>query len=297
MNARDVFFNDIYVRTCSGADIMVVSSDLGAPSLDNFRKDFPHRFVNVGIAEQNSVAVAAGLVLSGKIAVTYGLNPFPATRAFDQIRNLMASLRIPVTVAALKAGTCTAEAGFSHMAIENLSLLRTLRNLRIINPSDETIAKKTVAEIINNPLPRFIQFDPFVSEAVYRNDEIDFDIGFAVSGNDSDVAIVTYGEWAKTIQKQHFEAKIIDCFCLPVDKDALIGELNSCRKIITVEDGVAEGGIGSMVLEILNDYGINIPVARLALRFAGGYPEEYTGRQMIFASEGITVDKIKELIG
>ena len=155
MNVRDRFFYEIYGQVKSGEDVSLVSTDLGAPSLDDFRRDFPQRFVNVGIAEQNAIAVAGGLCLAGKKVVTYGLNPFPVTRAFDQIRNLMASLELPITVAALKAGTATAEAGMSHMALENISLLRTLKNVRIISPSDETISKMAVDEMISRPAPRY----------------------------------------------------------------------------------------------------------------------------------------------
>ena len=82
MKIRDVFFHGIYQLVKEGEDIVVVSSDLGAPSLDCFRKDFPNRFINVGIAEQNLIAVASGLQLAGKKVVAYGLNPFPANREY-----------------------------------------------------------------------------------------------------------------------------------------------------------------------------------------------------------------------
>lgn len=293
MNVRDKFFNAVYERTCEGKDIVVVSSDLGAPSLDDFRRDFPQRFVNVGIAEQNAIAVAAGLSLANKTAITYGLNPFPVTRSFDHIRNLMASLKIPITVACLKAGTCTAEAGFSHMAIENLSLLRTLHNIQIIAPSDETISRKLVDEIIGKPFPRYVQFDPFIHGKLYDDAEIDFEKGFSVSNSCNNVAIVTYGVWAHEIKKEELPAKLIDCFALPVDASLFISEIKECEKIITIEDGVESGGIGSMVLELLNEYGLHNPVKRMALKFCQGYPQVFTDRKTIFEEEALTLNALR----
>lgn len=294
MNMRDTFFNTVYERTCEGKDIVVVSSDLGAPSLDDFRKYFPQRFVNVGIAEQNAIAVASGLSLAGKIAITYGLNPFPVTRTFDHIRNIMASLRIPITVACLKAGTCTAEAGFSHMAIENISLLRTLRNVQIVTPSDETISRKMVDEIINKPFPRYVQFDPFIHGNLYEDDEIDFGKGFSVSNACNDVAVVTYGIWAHQIKKENLPVKLIDCFALPIDTELFISEIKECKKIVTIEDGVESGGIGSMVLELLNEYGLHNTVKRMALKFRQGYPQVFTDRKTIFEEEDLTLDALKQ---
>ena len=294
MNVRDRFFNTIYEKTKLGSDIMIVSSDLGAPSLDDFRKDFPQRFANAGIAEQNSIAVAAGLSMAGKIAITYGLNPFPVTRGFDHIRNTMASLRLPITVCGLKAGTATAEAGFSHMALENMSLLRTLRNIQIINPSDETISEKVAEVVIENPKPRYIQFDPFISERMYERDDIDFEKGFVTSGRKSQVVVISYGIWAYKIKKEMPETRMIDCFSLPVNVNLFIDEIKSAKKIVTIEDGIDAGGLGSMVLEIMNDAGIYIPMKRMSLRFNHGYPDNLTDRNQIFEDEGLRVDVVKK---
>ena len=295
MNVREAFFYRVYEKTKEGLDIDIVSSDLGAPSLDDFRKDFPHRFVNVGIAEQNSIAIAAGLAMTGKISITYGLNPFPVTRAYDQIRNIMASLRVPITVAALKAGTCTAEAGFSHIAVENISLLRCLKNITIICPSDETISRLAVEEIVSKPSPRYIQFDPFIGGVLYSDNETDFSKGYVVSG-DGDVAIVANGIWAHKIKQDNPGVKLFDCFSLPLDKRSFVSKISQCSRVLTVEDGVAEGGLGSMILELFNDEGISIPVKRMALRFEDGYSKTFTDRETIFEHEGLTMDAVKKAV-
>ncbi len=297
MNVRDSFFNTLYELTQKGEDIVLVSSDLGAPSLDDFRRDFPQRFVNVGIAEQNSISVAAGLSCAGKKTLTYGLNPFPVTRAFDQIRNLLGGFQYPVAVTALKAGTSAAEAGLSHMSLENMSIMRTLRNVRLFNPTDETVSKLIAQNFINYPKPIYVQFDPGLQDFIYDEYEIDIEKGFISNGVSSDTVIITYGIWVSKLKRANLPVKLIDCFALPLDEEMLVKEISGCKKIITVEDGVSQGGIGSMMLEILNERGITTPLKRMALVFKDGYPENLVSREDVFDTEGLTIDAIKlELI-
>jgi transketolase len=297
VRVRDAFFTEVYRRTCEGEDIVIVSSDLGAPSLDDFRRDFPERFINVGIAEQNSIAVAGGLSWAGKKVITYGLNPFPVTRAFDQVRNVLASLQIPVTVTALNAGSCSAEAGYTHMPVENMPIMRTLKNVDILNPSDEAMAVKLVGEVVDNPKPRYVQFDKYIDGRILNEDDIDFDKGYVAEGSGkvaSKIALVTYGIYAYELRKKKLpvNVKLIDCFKLPIDEDKFLKELDGVERIYTVEDSIAPGGIGSMVLEILNDRGLYIPVEKKALFNKTGYPEVYMNRSMLWEREGIAVDDI-----
>lgn len=296
MRVRDAFFTEVYRRIKQGEDIIIVSSDIGAPSLDDLRRDFPHRFVNVGIAEQNAISVATGLQLAGKKVIYYGLNPFPVTRAFDQVRNIMGSLQIPITVTALNAGSCSADAGYTHMAIENMSMMRTLNNVQLINPTDESIAIKLVDELLNNPKPRYVQFDKFLGDTFYDMQEIDFAKGFMCNGVNSEIALISYGIMAKEIMSSNLPTKMIDCFSLPFDEEQLLLELQDVKKIVTLEDGVVAGGLGSMILEILSDYNMSIPVTRRGLRMKDGLPKRYINRNLLFEWEGISPEIIKKEI-
>lgn len=296
MNVRDTFFTEIYGRVRQGEDIVVTSSDIGAPSLDAYRKDFGNRFINVGIAEQNLIAVSAGLQLSGKTVIAYGLNPFPVTRAFDQVRNLMGSLQIPVTLTALNAGSCSAEAGYTHMAVENMSVMRTLKNIQIVNLSDCVMARKLADEIIDCPKPRYVQFDKYIQNEQYAYDAIDFEKGYITNGVQSDVAVVSYGVFANRLMKEKMPVKVIDCFSLPVNEDSFVEEIQSCRKIFTIEDGVIVGGIGSMVMEILERYRLSICVHRQGIKFDGGYPQTFINRDILWDNEGLDLLSFKEMV-
>ena len=287
MTVRDAFFRRLYERTRSGEDIVIVSSDIGAPSLDDFRKDFPDRFVNVGIAEQNALAVAAGLSVTGKKVITYGLNPFPVTRGFDHLRNLLSSMGIPVTVTALNAGSCSAEAGYTHIAVENMSIMRTLKGIRIVNPTDEKMAERLADEIIDNPKPTYVQFDKYISGEIYDG-EISFEKGYMTYGEDDDTLVLTYGIFVRELIRLGVKAKVIDFFCLPVSEESLVDVLKKYERIICVEDGVESGGIGGMILEIMNRHDIYKKVIIKSIHFDSYCSHHYINRSLLWEKEGMT---------
>lgn len=298
-NVRDAFFQSIYQHTRQGADTVIVSADLGAPSLDRFREDFGDRFINVGIAEQNLVAVAAGLALAGKKVIAYGLNPFPATRSLDYIRNLMDLLKIPVALAALNVGTCSAEAGYTHMPVEHLAILRTMHNVTLFTPSDETISEAIAKEAVFHSRPMYIQFDKQCSGRLYTEKEVDLTRGFVSSGGPTDIALITYGSFvpcAKALQvklnKQGVSAKVIDCFALPLDERCILEELVEVKAAVCLEDGKVAGGLGSYILEILSDAAVCLPVKRFGLRFTNGYPQNLINRSLLYTMEGLTDEKL-----
>lgn len=300
MTARDAFFERIVQHTKQGEDIVIVSADLGAPSLDVFRRDFGNRFINVGIAEQNLLSVAGGLALAGKKVIAYGLNPFPVTRAYDQIRNIMSGLRIPITLTALNAGTCSAEAGYTHMPVENLAMLRPLKHIKIINPSDESAARKAADFSVYENTPLYIQFDKFVMGSIYDEDKIDFTKGFIGTGEGSDFTVITYGIWARkfidvcgALGKNRIGLRVVDCFSLPVAEDDFREELKRAKRIVCIEDNCREGGLGSMVLEMLSDMELPKPVKRISLQANRKKREPILcNRDKLLENEGLDMDDI-----
>lgn len=303
MNVRDAYFSEIYKLVKNGEDIVIVSADLGAPSLDDFRKDFPHRFINIGIAEQNLLSVASGIALTGKHVIAWGLNPFPVTRAFDQMRVFMQDMNIPLTVVALNAGSCSAECGYTHMPIEDIAMVRTLSNIRIVNPSDEIISKSFAQDIVRTFKPTFIRFDKYIHDKYYDSNQIEIEKGFVVKSTGSDVAIITNGIFVNKIRKIEDELKLkdiryklIDCFCLPVDEKALIDEIQKCKLIITIEDNIKIGGLGSMILEILSDNQLNKPVKRLSLEKNDRIKDKIINREYWYKEIGLTEQQLLEKI-
>ena len=299
-SVRDAFFNRIYEKIKDGEDIYVLSADLGAPSLDELRKNYPERFINVGISEQNLVCVASGMALAGKKIVAYGLNPFPATRAFDQIRCLMAELKIPITLCALNAGLCSAECGYTHMPIEDVNLLRTLANIKIFNPTDETISIK-LADTVGRE-PRFVRFDKTLGLKIYE--DIELSVGFAISGNQSEckLGLITNGCYAKEInsfliqENLYRDVKLIDLFKIPFDESKFIAQLTNCEKLITVEENALPGGLGSMVLEIMSDKNVSKSMKRYGFDVKNGYYNVFTNREYIRKDNSIDLESLKVII-
>lgn len=303
LSARDIFFSQIFDLVNQGEDIIIVTSDLGAPSLDDFRKYYPERYISVGIAEQSLISIAAGLSLAGKKVVAYGLNPFPATRAFDQIRSLLAELKIPITLCALNAGLCSAQAGYTHMPIEDMGMMRMLSNIQIANPSDTCISQMLAREVLLAGQTRYIRFDKAITRELYNESEINFHKGFTTYGEPGNLCVVTFGCYVPLVRKITEEllarkktVQLIDLFSLPVDTSQLIKELNTARQILTLEENVLPGGIGSYILEVLSDCQVSIPVKRLGLNFENGYYDVFTSRDYIREDQKIDEKAIVQAI-
>ena len=258
-SVRDAFFNELYAQIKNGKDIYLVTADLGAPSLDVFRKELPSRYISSGIAEQNLIQIAVGMTWAGGKVVAYGLNPFPITRAFDQIRCLLAELKTPITLCCLNAGLCSAESGYTHMPIEDFAMLRTLCNIEVYSPSDETISRILAKQTSNACAPGIIRFDKSINGSIYSEDEIDLNKGFAVKGKSktSKLCIISYGCYSQELYNELLnkdllnEVKLIDLFKFPVDEDKLVEEISECEHVVSIEENVRAGGIGSFILEVL----------------------------------------------
>lgn len=303
-SVRDAFFYEVYELVKKGQDIYLITADLGAPSLDAFRTDFPDRYISVGIAEQNLIAVAAGMALGGKKVIAYGLNPFPVTRAFDQIRCLMAELKIPMTVCCLNAGLCSAECGYTHMPIEDMAMLRTLSNIEIYNPTDESVSQKLAKETVHSKAPRVIRFDKALKGKIYEENKVDFDRGFSVLGcqGKAKVGVFSYGSHVRQLydewcaRKEFSSVKIVDIYKLPVDENALISEISNCEVIISLEENVKAGGLGSLLLEILSDHSLVKPITRYGVDVRNGYYDVFTNRDLIRKTQKIDIEYIIKVI-
>lgn len=302
---RDAFFNRISGLIEAGEDIVIVTSDLGAPSLDDIRINYPKQYISVGIAEQNLISVAAGLAIAGKTVIAYGLNPFPVTRAFDQIRSLMAEQSIPVTLCALNAGLCAAECGYTHMPIEDMGMTRMLSNIRILNPSDETMAEALAEETVNCQSPRYIRFDKSIQGVLYEKADMDWKKGFCAHGKTGSytLAIITNGCFVGELRpiiieyrEQGYDIQLIDLYSLPIHEKALAEVLRQVDQILTIEENILACGIGSFILELLCDQQLAIPVKRLGLNLRAGYYDVFTDRAYIRRMQGLDVLAIKKVI-
>ena len=302
---RDAFFNRIYEHIKAGEDIYIITPDLGAPSFDDLRKYHPDRFISVGIAEQSLITIAAGLIQSGHKVIAYGLNPFPVTRAFDQVRCIMSELNIPLTLCGLNAGICSADAGYTHMATELFGMMRMLPNIQIVNPSDETMAECLADEAISNPRPRFVLFDKALAGRRRERAEVEFDQGYGVYRplDRASVALIGNGCYSTVGARiaDDFAARgigvaFIEPYAIPAARDRLAEDLKGISHILTVEENMRAGGLGSYILELLSDHRMSIPVTRMGLQMEDGVPHVFMNRAYLRKRQSLDAEDVASAI-
>lgn len=290
-----------------GRDIVLVSSDYAAPVLDHLRETGNKRYVSVGIAEQNLIQVACGLALSGQRAIAYGLAPFPCIRAVDQIRNAMAMMKLPVSIVSAGVGFAIPEFGATHYCVEDISIMRAIPGIKIINLTDETMAEKAAVLSLTVNRPLYIRIDKYSDGVIYDPGDIDFERGFSVIGDGDDIAIISSGYYtnrmiklSRTLLEYGISAKVIDLYALPFDAEKLISETKDIPNILTVEEHVREGGIGSAVLEAFTDKNVHKNFKRMGIDFGGEYTNEFGSREYFCKKyrldDDAVIDAVREML-
>ena len=246
------------------SNIVVLDSDLsGATKTDLFAKKFPDRFFDMGIAEANMMATAAGLATCNKIPYASTFAVFAAGRAYDQIRNSICYPKLNVKICATHSGITVGEDGATHQMIEDIAMMRTLPNMMVISPSDDIQTKWVIKEISKIEGPVYVRLARLATEEIYDEDETKkFEIGKAYQfGNGEDGTVfatgVTVQEALKAkeiLEKQGINIRVVDMFTIkPIDEEIIIKSAKETKKLISVEDHSIIGGLGSAISEVLTD--------------------------------------------
>lgn len=243
-------------------NIVVLDADLSTATKTNiFAKEFPERFFDMGIAEQNLVSTAAGMSTCGKIPYVSTFAVFAAGRAYDQIRNSVCYPKLNVKICATHAGITVGEDGATHQMIEDISLMRTLPNMTVISTSDDIQTKWAVKEISQINGPVYLRLSRLSTPIIY-NENQKFEIGKAVQigeGTDGTVFAtgVTVAEAIKAqenLKQKGINIRVVDIHTIkPIDKETIIKCAKETQKLISIEDHNIIGGIGSAISEVLTD--------------------------------------------
>lgn len=243
-------------------NIVVLDADLSTATKTNiFAKEFPERFFDMGIAEQNLVSTAAGMSTCGKIPYVSTFAVFAAGRAYDQIRNSVCYPKLNVKICATHAGITVGEDGATHQMIEDISLMRTLPNMTVISTSDDIQTKWAVKEISQINGPVYLRLARLSTPIIY-NENQKFEIGKAVQigeGTDGTVFAtgVTVSEAIKAqenLKQKGINIRVVDVHTIkPIDKETIIKCAKETQKLISIEDHNIIGGIGSAISEVLTD--------------------------------------------
>lgn len=282
-------------------NIVVLDADLStATKTILFAKEFPNRFFDMGIAEQDMLATAAGFSTSGKIPYTSTFAVFAAGRAYDQIRNSICYPKLNVKICATHSGITVGEDGATHQMLEDISLMRTLPNMTVMCTSDDVQTKWAVREISKIDGPVYLRLSRMETPIIYEENQ-KFEIGKAVQiGEGTDATIIATGDVvAEAIKaKEELEIKGINVRVLdihtikPIDKQLIVKCAKETKKIITIEDHNIIGGLGSAVCEVLAEE-YPCKVTRLGIKDTFGKSGKAEELMEYF---GLTAKKIVEEI-
>lgn len=245
-----------------GADenIVVLDADLSkSTKTEVFKKKYPQRFINMGIAEANMMCVAAGLAAAGKTVFASSFAMFAAGRAFEQVRNSIGYTNLNVKIGATHAGISVGEDGASHQCLEDLALMRSIPNMTIINPADDIEARLAVKAAIDHNGPVYMRFGRLAVEDINPED-YKFELGKGVQIADgSDVTIIATGLMVgmaqtarKLLAQDGISARVINIHTIkPIDEEIITKASRETGAIVTAEEHYIMGGLGSAVSEVV----------------------------------------------
>lgn len=267
MTMRDAFIGTLCDRMVADTSIFFLAADLGAPALDRMRIEFPDRFINVGIAEQNLINVASGLALEGFTVYTYAIAPFITMRAYEQARvNLAVASQIRpvnVTMIGLGGGVSYQVSGPTHHCLEDLAIMRLLPNMAVYCPADWVTAAALVDQTRTTIGPKYIRFDGKALSALYADPAaVDLQKGFAQLIAGTDICLVGTGfmtHRALRVAQERSGVAVIDLFALkPCHEQALAVALAPYKLVISMEEAfINNGGLDSLLAKVIREYDLS----------------------------------------
>lgn len=279
-------------------NIMALTSDSrGSASMKSFAEEFPEQFVEVGIAEQNIVGIAAGLAVSGKIPFITSYAAFLSMRSIEQIKVDVAYSNTNVKIIGISGGLSYGPLGMSHHSLQDIAVMMAIPNIDVILPADRFETEKMVEELIENGKPVYVRVGRNPVPDVHRSADFDFKIGKALlleKGND--LTIIATGETVKAavdtaavLKEQGISTRVLNMHTLkPLDEEAIIEAAEETGCIITVEEHSIYGGLGAAVAQVVTQ-NTPVPIKMIAI------PDEpaIAGQQLeLFDYYGISADNI-----
>lgn len=275
---RKSFIEKLVESARKDESIYLLVGDIGFGLVEPFAEQYPDRFINAGIAEQNMMGVATGLALSGKNVFCYSIANFPTIRCVEQIRNDICVHKANVTIAAGGTGLLYGALGTTHHSTEDIAIMRALPNMTVAVPGDPMEAAAVTEAIIKHSGPCYLRLGRTGDPAVYK-EKPDCEIGKAITIRDGkDITLIASGgllhnalKAAEQLSGYGIETRLLSMpFIKPLDNDAVLAAARDTGAIITIEEHSVIGGLGSAVAEVLaeND-GTNIFFRRM------GIPDEF----------------------
>lgn len=300
---RDGFFDSLYNLAKKDKSVILITSDTGAICLDKFKKRLNKQYINIGIAEQNMVSVAAGMAMSGKRVYIYAIVPFATMRCYEQIRVDLCCMNLPVTIVGIGAGFDYSTLGPTHHGTEDIALMRSLPGMAIYSPSDTLMASSIAGFSYKQSGPQYIRLDRTGYPLIYKDKkDIDIDKGFSVIKKGTDLYIIATGRMVynalkvvKRLSAYSIKAGVVDLFRIkPFNAEGMWSVVKEAGHVMTLEEHFITGGIGSLISEML------ISKKRAPLFKPFGIPDhfcrKYGTREYLYSLNKIDSDSVTESI-
>ena len=258
---RESYGNALAELGAQNPNVVVLDADLaGATKTGVFKKAFPERHIDCGIAEGNMMGVAAGLATCGKVVFASSFAMFAAGRAFEQVRNSIGYPHLNVKIGATHAGISVGEDGATHQCNEDIAIMRTIPGMTIICPADDIEARAAVKAAAEYEGPVYLRFGRLAVPVINDEATYKFEIGKGITMKEGkDVTIIATGlevseslEAAKLLEADGISAEVIDIHTIkPIDRELVIASAKKTGKVVTVEEHSVIGGLGGAVAEVL----------------------------------------------
>ncbi len=283
-------------------NIYVLDADLSSSTkTEEFNKNYPERFLNMGIAEQDMVGTAAGIALSGKTVFCSTFAIFLVGKTYDQIRLAIAYNDANVKLVSSHSGLSPGEDGATHQMFEDIAIMRAMPNMRVFVPSDDISTKKILKEISKDKKPAYVRLSRSKTSQIHSENDI-FEIGKSISiGNGNDVTLFAIGdvleravEVKKILEKEHdIHIRVIDMYSIkPIDEEIILKSAKETKLLVSMENHNILGGLGGAISEVLTD---KYPKKLLRLGVNDTFGESGKAEELL-DKYGLSVERIVNLI-
>ena len=303
---RNAYVDSLYELAKTNNNIMSLNADIGAIVFDKFRKDFPDRFVNCGVAEGNMISVAAGMAACGKIPFTYTITPFITARTYEQIKLEVCLQNTNVKIVGVGAGLVYSTLGPTHHATEDIAIMKTLPNMKIVSPVDPIESREATFTIANTPGPFYFRLGTR-GEPQINQDNYKFKLGEGVTLKDGDdvtifsTGSITYDalQAAEELEKNNISTRVVNIHTIkPIDKKIIQKASQETGTVLSVEEHNIEGGLGETIAGIiLEGKNSDVKFRRIGIKdcFCSYYGTHQELKKYYEISKDNIVEQVKKL--
>lgn len=301
---RKTCLNCVHELAQKDERVIFIGSDLGPGVLGEMKEEFNERFFMEGVAEQHIIGMAAGMAMNGFIPYVNTIATFLTRRCFEQVAVDLCLHDLPVRLIANGGGVVYAPLGPTHLAMEDISILRSLPNMTIVSVCDADEMKRLMHSTKDWPHPMYIRLGKG-GDAIVSQEKNGFELGRAITmQKGSDATIISTGvmtqvalEAAKKLENQKVNVGVLHIHTIkPLDEKAVLNIAESSPAVFTIEEHIRQGGLGSAILETLNDNRPELVTKITRLGFPDEFADEYGSQNSLLARYGLTAANLAETV-